>query len=251
MRQPKSLGLTALAAIFAPGLLTAAPLRPPRAGPRFRLTASAAEVATRESAFAPFAREVSAAVPGLLAAIDPRDLGRLELLLALRVHLGVHEGCARSALDAAARLRALQPTAALRECTGVLTDALVAARRSSGARPGQPGYATAFARIFATRLRALPRGGVVCAWLRSQRREYAALNRRAILDGLRGIPSGMAGSPGSCTLEEAARLVRARHKLADILPIQSRIVADLDAAIAARASPPSPSPNSHPLLPSP
>ena len=204
--------------------------------PTFRLSASPVELATDKTVFLPFAQQVSEAVDRLLAEPVDGDTARLKTLLAIQVHLAIFLGNSPKALEAGERIRSLQTTPADRAYTGLMTQVLVAARAQAGA-PGSGAFTQAFQKGLRASLAELPSTPAMRSRLELERRQTAALTDASLLEDVRGIPSGAAGKPGYCTLEEAGRIVRAWQKRSDIMPLKAAILAELDAAIAARSEP--------------
>lgn len=198
----------------------------------YSLSAPVTVLLEDEAAFAPFGRAVGAGIESQLAA--PPDSARLKLLLAIRVHLGLHAGDDDArALDSAERLKALLPDDANKAYAGLTTRALVAARQATKRRPGDAAFNAAFARDFATRLGDLPMTAAMRAVLEQQREKLAAMTAET-LRGEFATAAAAIGGRRACTLAEADQLVRLRHRFADLLPLRPVLLDALDAAIAAR-----------------
>lgn len=200
----------------------------------YPLSAPVAVLFKDEAAFAPFGRAVGADVETLLGA-QP-DAARLKLLLAIRVHLGLHLGDDARALDSAARIKALLPDDANKAYAGLTTQAFVTARQATNRRPGDPAFDAAFSRDFATRLASLPATTEMRAMLEQQRGKFAGMTTEALHGELAVVAAAIGGRP-ACTLAEADQLVRLRHRFADLLPLRATLLETLDAAITARPRP--------------
>jgi len=200
----------------------------------YPLSAPVAVLLEDEAAFVPFGRLVGADVEARLGAES--DPARLKLLLAIRVHLGLHLGDADRALDSAARIKALLPDDANKAYAGLTTQAFVAARQATQRRPGDPAFNAAFARDFAPRLASLPATAAMRAMLEQQRGKFAGLSVEALRSEFATADAAIGGRP-LCTLAEADHLVRLRHRFADLLPLRATLLDALDAAIAARPKP--------------
>jgi hypothetical protein len=197
----------------------------------YPLSAPVAVLLEDEAAFAPFAQAVGADAEILLGA-QP-DPARLKLLLAIRVHLGLHTGDDARALDSAARIKALLPDDANKAYAGLTAQALVAARQATNRRPGDPVFNATFARDFAARLAALPPTAAMRTVLEQQRGKFAAMTAETLRGEFATAAAAIGGRP-ACTLAEADQLVRLRHRFADLLPLRAALLDALDAAIAAR-----------------
>lgn len=201
--------------------------------PLYQLPAPPSELMLSEEKYAPFAKMFEADLDRLLAA-QP-GLAREKLLLGMRVHLAIHFGENEVALRVAARIRELLADPADKAFAGLTTQAAVAARRTTAAGPGAPAFNAAFAREFDTQLAALPRTPEITAMLRGQRDKNAAISREALLEEVKAKIAPAIERHGSATLEDLDQLVRARHRLTDILPLRTEILQALDQAIAERS----------------
>lgn len=182
---------------------------------RFVLPAPVMEIATAEEAFARFAAPVRAQLA--TANLEAK------LRLGMQVHLALGDRDGKSALAAAAELRALQSDPAEKAFTGLVTEAQVASW-SSGA---------AFSRELAVRCAALPRTAEMTAVLRRQREKIAATTRDGLLAEAAELGRRFDG-PGQCDWLGADQIIRTHHRLANILPLREAMLAALDAAIAER-----------------
>ena len=197
----------------------------------YPLSAPVAVLLEDEAAFASFGRAVGAEVDSLLAA--PAEPARLKMLLAIRVHLGLHTGDDARALDSAARIKALLPDDANKAYAGLTTQTLVVARQATNRRPGDPAFNAAFARDFATRLAALPATAAMRTVLKQQRGKFAAMTAETLRGEFAAAAAAIGGRP-ACTLAEVDVLVRLRHRFADLLPLRAVLLETLETAVAAR-----------------
>ena len=190
--------------------------------PVYNLAVPPLQLVTTEAEFAPFAHRVAADVEAALRHQPPPEAARLKLLLGLRVHLALHSRDDATALDAAARIRALQTDPAERAHAGLTTRALVAGKHEE----------RAFEREFTRLLRSLPLDPATRAVLVRAREKIAATTESALLDEVRTTiaPRIAAGEP--CTLEIADQLVRVRHRLEGILPLRDAMLRAYDSALS-------------------
>ncbi len=215
-----------------PLLTTRSSAAPMTNDPVYQLPAPPLELMTSEEKFAPFAKSLAADIDRMLAA-QP-DVTREKLLLGMRVHLAHHFGESEVALRLAARIRDLQTTAADKAFAGLTTQAAAAARLT-GTKPGSPIYGAAFAREFAKLLATLPNTPDITAMLRVQREKNAAFSRETLLNEVKDKIAPAIARRGQATLEDLDQLVRARHRLTDILPVRAETLQALDQAIAERS----------------
>lgn len=205
----------------------------------FSLPASVVEIVRDEGHFRAFAEPVRAEVARLLgepAAID--DAATLKLLLASRVHLAHYFGDDDEATATAAWIRTLQASPVDRTFAGLTTFAAVATRRQHpGLASSHPGFRKTFAREFSERLRKLPRTPDVAAMLRGQRQKIGDLSETDLLAEARDKIAPAIARRGFCGLGEADQLVRVRHRLVNILPLQAEMLEAFDAAIAELSAP--------------
>jgi hypothetical protein len=213
-----------LAAFVAALLVQIAGAHAAEPAPVYQLAAPALNLATNEADFAPLARRVWADVDSALRAATPPDPARLKLLLGIRVHLALLFRDDAAALDAAARIRALQTDPAERAHAGLTTRALIAAG------PDPRAFEREFTRLLAT----LPHDPALVAVLRRARERIAATTEAALLDEVRRniAPHLARGEP--CTLEIADQLIRIRHRLTGILPLRDAMLRAYDSALAAQ-----------------
>jgi len=202
----------------------------------FASPATPRQLATQEAPFRPFAQDVVTEVNRRLALPpDDRPPAALALLLAIQVHCAIHRGDSAAALAAAEKIRALQPTPDQQAYAGVTTQALVAADEPARHDRGSPAYVARFQREFAHQLAELPATAAMRRVLEDQRDKTRAMTADGLLQDLvTKVPPRAAGE--GYRLEEADQIIRAHHKLADILPLKKAMLAGLDAAIAARPS---------------
>jgi hypothetical protein len=205
----------------------------------FLLPASVVEVVRDEGHFRAFAEPVRAEVARLLgepAAVD--NAATLKLLLASRVHLAHYFGDDDEATATAAWIRTLQTSPVQKTFAGLTTFAAVATRRQHpGLGSSHPLFRKTFAREFADRLRELPRTTEVAAMLREQRQKIADLSEADLVAEARDKIAPAIARRGFCGLGEADQLVRVRHRLVNILPLQAEMLEAFDAAIAERSAP--------------
>lgn len=185
-----------------------------------------------EASFASFAREVADDTDRLTPA--PLADDQLRLLLGLQVHLGLLLGRDDEALAASSRIREALPDDAAKAYAGLVLQAFVTARQESGARVGSAEFRAAFARDFSVRLDGLPYTNAMRANLELQRRKVAAMTAESLRGEFAATTAALDGR-GYCTLAEADRLARLRHRYADLLPLRAELLEALAQAIAARA----------------
>lgn len=205
----------------------------------FPLPASVVEVVCDEGHFRAFAVPVRAEVARLLgepAAVD--DAATLKLLLASRVHLAHYFGDDDEATATAAWIRTIQASPVQKTFAGLTTFAAVATRRQHpGLVSSHLVFRKTFAREFSDRLRELPRTPEVVAMLREQRQKIAELSETDLLAEARDKIAPAIARRGFCGLGEADQLVRVRHRLVNILPLQAEMLEAFDAVIAERSAP--------------
>jgi hypothetical protein len=177
------------------------------------LSCPAPELIRDDDAFFSFARELSRDVDRLLAD-PPATSAEHKRLLALRVHLAL---CLRDdavARAAAEHLRDLQTDPGERAHSGVLTRALIDSQRDPDA----------LERVLLAALQALPRDPAVRSAVQRSAAKIAALSEAALLAEIRDdvAPRLARGEP--LTLEIADQIVRAGHRLRNILPLRAALL---------------------------
>ncbi len=222
-----------LAGLLGLALVSAVSARAVTPDPVYHLPAPPMELMTNEEKFVPFAQTVKAEVDRMLAAKP--DPAREKLLLGLRVHLAHHFGENEVALKMAARIQALTSDPADKAFAGLTTKAAAVARASTGENAGSPRYGAVFRREFAAQLAQLPKTPEIAAMLKKQREKNAGISRDALLQEVKDKIAPAIARRGSATLEEVDQLVRARHRLTDILPVRGETLQALDQAIAERS----------------
>lgn len=223
---------------LAVGLAVLAAVQPTLAvdEPTWRVPVPMTELVWDEARFAPFSAEVSAVVKERLGA---GELGAEEAMvwLALRVHLALHGGDNPRALAAAAAIRERVPVGSGHAYAGLTTRAFAAAREASGEGSDVAGFRVAFAEAFGRELAALPRSAEMRAVLVKQVEKYTAMTADAIRAEVDAFGQEV-GDRATCTLMEADRLVRWRHRWADLLPLREVILSALRQAVAERSEAP-------------
>lgn len=190
--------------------------------PTFPLPAPPLELISDHDAFKRFTQEMQQAVDRLLAT-ENSDWGeQRKRLLNLRVHLALCVGQDDVALQTVDRLRDLQTDPGERAHSGVLTQALVASKRNP----------VALARLLRASLAALPRTPAVHAAVARSAGRIEALSESAIVAEIRDdvAPKVARGEP--CTVEMADQIIRAGHRLRNILPLRSAILQAYQATLA-------------------
>jgi len=185
------------------------------------------ELVRDDDAFLSFARRLSveadrmllAETAGMAETITPEQRKRL---LGLRVHLALCLGQDEIASDAADRLREFQTDPGERAHSGLLTRALIESRRDP----------VALERTLRALLDALPRDPSVRAAVARSATRIAAMSETALIAEIRdGVAPKLArGEP--CTLEIADGIVRAGHRLRNILPLRAALLRAYEAALA-------------------
>jgi hypothetical protein len=181
----------------------------------------ALELVRDDTGFFSFVRQLSHEADRLLAA-PPATPTEQKLLLGLRIHLALclrEDDVARVAAD---RLRELQTDPGERAHSGVLTRALIDSQRHPGA----------LERMLLAALRALPRDPAVRSAVQRSAAKIAALSESSLLAEIRDDvdPKLARGEP--CTLEMADQIVRAGHRLRNILPLRAALLRAYEAALA-------------------
>lgn len=197
--------------------------------PSFALPSTPSTIVQTHEALLKFSETVSAAVEGQLLS-GAKAPAELKLLLALRVHTALLLGNDSRALDSAARIRQLQATFADRHVAGLMTEAIVAARRATKDRSNGADFVAAFSASFRERLDALPKSPEITAALKLQRTRTAELDRPALLHEAGQIRSTVAGR---YTLEQADQIIRIGHKLTTLLPLRDTTLKVFDDVLAA------------------
>ncbi len=197
----------------------------------FLLPAPVPDVVTNPPRLMAFAAPVSAEVERALAATPSPEGDRLGLLLAMRVHVALLTGDTARALEAAAQIRARQPTAIDRAYAGLTTQASVAARRE--AKPATPEFVVVFRRELARGFASLPMSSEAIALLEKQRDRIRATTREALLAEADRLGAQL-DATRRCTLEDADKIIRIGHRLENIVPLRETMLAVFDEAIAAR-----------------
>ncbi len=194
-------------------------------GERPRLSISlplpALELVRDDAVFFSFARQLSRETDRLLAAPDMSAVEQ-KSLLGLRIHLALclrEDEVARGAADL---LRELQTNPGERAHSGVLTRALIDSRRDP----------VALERTLRAALQALPRDPAVRRAVQRSAAKIAALSESSLLAEIRDDvgPKLARGEP--CTLEMADQIVRAGHRLRNILPLRAAMLRAYEAALA-------------------
>ncbi|MES2697460.1 MAG: hypothetical protein V4773_28600 [Verrucomicrobiota bacterium] len=204
--------------LATPGMAT------PAGSGNLALPVAAEQLVTTESSFTPWARRVATDIEARLHVSPPPSPETTKLLLGMRVHLALYFRQDEVALDSAARIRAGVADAGERAHAGLTTRAIVSARYEP----------KAFEREFTALLKALPRDpGILRALVRA-REKIAALDEASLLEPVRKTisPKLVKGEP--VTLEVADELVRARHRLVNVLPLRAAMLRAYDIAIAAQ-----------------
>ena len=205
----------------------------------YRLEHSASELASSEAAFEPFAAILREDVERRLA--EPGDLDDpaiLKTLLSCRVHLAHHFRDDGRAVATAAWIRSLQNDPAEKAFAGLTTFAAVRARRlRPGLPPADPEYRAVFSIELAHLLAKLPRTPEIVTLLGRQHEKIAGLSEATLLAEVRDAISPAIARRGSCSLTEADQLVRVRHRLVNIVPLQAEMLVAFEAAIAERCGP--------------
>lgn len=190
--------------------------------PNLSLPCPALELIGDDDAFFSFARELTREVDRLLTD-SPAATAEHKRLLALRVHLAL---CLRDdaiARTAAERLRELQTDPGERAHSGVLTRALIDSQRDPDKLES----------VLLAALQALPRDPAVRSAVQRSAAKLAALSETALLAEIRDdvAPRLARGEP--LTLEIADQIVRAGHRLRNILPLRAALLRAYDQALAA------------------
>ena len=195
----------------------------PSSGSRdsFSLPLPALELIWNDTAFFSFVRQLSDETDRLLAAPSATPAGQ-KLLLGLRIHLAL---CLRDddvARAAAVRLRELQTDPGERAHSGILTRALIDSQRDPDA----------LERTLLAALQALPGDPAVRRAVQRSAVKIAALSEASLLAEIRDdvAPKLARGEP--CTLEMADQIVRAGHRLRNILPLRAAMLRAYEAALA-------------------
>jgi hypothetical protein len=181
----------------------------------------ALELVRDDTAFFSFARQLSREADRLLATPGATPAEQ-KSLLGLRVHLALclHEDdIARAAAD---RLRALQTDLGERAHSGVLTRALIESRRDP----------TVLEPTLLAALKALPRDPEVRSVVQRSAARIAAFSESSLLAEIRNDVSPKLARGEPCTLEMADQIVRAGHRVRNILPLRAAILRAYEAALA-------------------
>ena len=186
----------------------------------YRLEAPLASYLNDQELFDAFAEDYSAFLeeavrkPGL-SAEDQR------LLQAGRVHLAIHYGEVEKALAAAQALKDMQSDARARAMTGLLTKAIVAARKIAPGDLWSP-YVMAVQRQFAAQLTLLSPSPSVDE-LKEMSDKYGEMEANALVNEFLRAHREKVDGAGNLELASADALARVRHKVLDILPLTRAI----------------------------
>lgn len=180
------------------------------------------ELVRDDDAFLAFVRELSARTVGLLQSDSTATPEQRKRLLAFRIHLALclaQDDVARKTAD---RLRDLQTDPGERAHSGLLTRALVESKRDP----------VALERTLLALLNALPRDPAVRAAVARSASRIGTMSEAALIAEIRdGVAPKLArGEP--CTLELADQIVRAGHRLRNILPLRAALLRAYEAALA-------------------
>lgn len=193
------------------------------APPAFALKGDPLELVQDANRFTSFARIVATETDARLRATP--EATKRKQLLALRVHLALHLREDELALRLAGQIRASQSDPAERAHSGLTTQALVHSQRDP----------IRFEREFTRLLQELPRDARTRAVLVRARKKIEEMSSETLLADLREnvAPRLTRGEP--CTLEMADQLVRAGHRLRNILPLRAAMLRAYSAALAAQS----------------
>jgi hypothetical protein len=192
------------------------------ASPVFRVQGEPVDVVQNDERFRNSARSIATEIDSRLD--DAKDAAGQKLLLALRVHLALHFREDQLALRLAERIRGGVADPGERAHSGLITQALVSSRRDP----------VRFECDFTQLLRALPRDSRTKAALVRARQKIEEMSADALLSEIRETVAPRIARGEPCTLEMADALVRAGHRLRNILPLRAAILRAYSAALAAQ-----------------
>lgn len=207
-----------LAAIIA----TCAHAAPAPRALNLSLPRPALELIRDDAAFLSFARQLCSETDRLLQADSAATAEERKQLLGLRAHLAL---CLRQddvALRVADRLRELQTDPGERAHSGLLTRALVESKRDP----------IALERSLLASLNALPRDPATRAAVARSAARLAAMSEASLVAEVRDVVAPKLAGGGPCTLELADQIVRAGHRLRNILPLRPPLLRAYEAALA-------------------
>jgi hypothetical protein len=143
-------------------------------------------------------------------------------LLAFRVHLALHLREDELALRLAGQIRASQSDPGERAHSGLTTQALVNSQRDP----------VRFERELTRLLQELPRDARTRAALVRARQKIEELSREALRADVRETIAPRLARGEPCNLEMADQLVRAGHRLQNILPLRAAMLRAYAAALS-------------------
>ena len=229
-RVVRFIGRAAFAGVLL-GLRCSSPAQTPPAPEGFPLPAGVREIVSAPASFERFAATLRPWIEARLKASPPGP--ELKLLLAMRVHLALHAGDDRAALETAERLRDLQLNETERAFSGVMTVATVRARREGGTDPRAPRYADALQRALAAELQRLPRTPAMRAVLEKQRARLASMTAPLLLAAAEKL-AAQCDASHRCSLEQADEIVRLGHRFTALVPVREAILAAFEAELQRR-----------------
>lgn len=188
----------------------------------FSLPRPALELIRDDAAFLSFARQLSAETDRLLHADSAATADERKRLLGLRAHLTLCLGQDHVALQVADRLRELQTDPGERAHSGLLTRALVESKRDP----------VALERTLRASLNALPRDPAIRGAVERSAARLAAMSEASLISEIRDAVAPKLARGEPCTLELADQIVRAGHRLRNILPLRPALLRAYEAALA-------------------
>ncbi len=245
---PRSLLRLITSALCALALMTAVAPPPPAGAqteakkpvasaadlPRFTYpidVAPSALVTADTATFAAFAAKVRTDIDALLAGYDIQDRATLRGLLNEKLQLQLLSGTEdTAALATAQQIRALEDKPDAKLLSGLLTDAIVAARTQTGATAGDA-YLAAFGQAYAAALAPLP-WDVVGTTLKQTKMTYEVLTPAILVGDVAGSLDPGAAKSHTLSSDSAALVIRSRYLVDIVLPQRAPGVAAIAALVA-------------------
>jgi hypothetical protein len=188
----------------------------------FSCSQSALEIVCDDDAFQAFALRLGLETDRLLLAKSGVTSDQEKRLLGLRVHLALCLGQDDVAYQMADRLRELQTDPGERAHSGLLTRAMIESKRDT----------VALERRLYAALDALPRDPSTKTAVERSAARLAALSEPSLIAEIRDVVAPKLARGEPCTVELADQIIRAGHRLRNVLPVRAAILRAYAAALA-------------------